>query len=350
MSFLDKVAKSVASNFITITEPTFMKEFTKESNQLNDLIELSKKLKDGDKKDHIERDIIWLKTGIAGENNVYYEIKNSFIPLICLHDIRLEYKDYVSQYDFIIITNKFICVLETKKLFGNISINRDGDFIRTLKNRNGKSYKEGMYSPISQNERHLRILKEILVNNNVIRYMPLKSLVVMANEKTIIDKRRCPSHISKALYKYDQIVPYLKRNLNDKKNDMNVSGKNMVRIAKFLLKNDKPIKFDYLAKYGIVQEDYLDKTYDIKSKVKKIVIKEKSIDNEQIRNKLKKYRLNKSRQEKVKPYYIFTNKQMEELINNNPKSVEDILSLNGFGKLKVQKYGKDILDIFTKRF
>jgi hypothetical protein len=53
---------------------------------------------------------------------VYFELKNSFIPMLCLHDIRLEYNDYIAQFDFILITCKFIYVLETKKLNGDIEI------------------------------------------------------------------------------------------------------------------------------------------------------------------------------------------------------------------------------------
>jgi len=72
--------------------------------------------------------------------------------MLCLHDIRLEYQDYVAQLDFVIITNKFIYVLETKKLNGDIEITPDGDFIRTIRNNDGRFIKkEGMYSPISQN-------------------------------------------------------------------------------------------------------------------------------------------------------------------------------------------------------
>lgn len=372
MGLLNQAAKSLLANFIEITEPEFMKEFTKENQQLNDLLMLSKKLKDGDKRELIERDIVYLKAGIAGEQKVDYELKNSFLPFICLHDIRLEYKDHVAQFDFIIITNKFICVLETKKLFGNITINRDGDFIRTIRGSNGRTYKEGMYSPISQNERHLRILKEMLTNEGMIRFMPLKSLVVMANEKTIIDKKGCPAYISKALYKHDQIVPYLKRNLNDKKNEMDVHPKNMVKIARFLIENDKPITYDYKAKYSIEDADYLEEGVRevgrdymevakeevqpqdvVKDEVQPHEIEKKEIqlyeeDKERLRSELKAYRLRKSREEQVKAYYIFNNKEMEALIMKDPKCEEDMLCVAGFGKIKVEKYGKDILDIFSK--
>ena len=130
-----------------------------------------------------------LKYGQIGENNVYYELKNSFIPMICLHDIRLKYRGKVAQIDFLIITSKYIYVIECKNLAGDITITDEGEFIRSFKNSYGKVIsKEGMYSPIVQNERHINIIKEILNNEFKYKYKlkRIESLVVVSNPKTII--------------------------------------------------------------------------------------------------------------------------------------------------------------------
>lgn len=345
----------------TIKSPIFLKEFSKENNQLSDLVELSGRIRFGEKKDFIDQDIAYLKAGIEGENNVYFELKNSFLPLLCLHDIRLEYEDYVAQFDFIIITNKFICILETKRLNGNITINRDGDFIRTIPNKYGKGYKkEGMYSPISQNERHCNILREILKKEKLIRNMPVKSLVVMANPKTIIDKQKCPSKVSKELYKYDQIIPYFKRQLDDKKNDMDMAEKLMYKIANYLIENHTPIKYDYYSKYRLTDDDFIRNMEHVVDTSKNIEVKEvienkesytvdtlKLKNKEQIYTELKEYRLQKSRQLNIKPYFIYNNAEMEDLISKYPKTIDELLNVNGFGKVKAEKYGEDILKIFT---
>lgn len=344
----------------TIKSPTFVKDFSKENKQISDLMELSGKLKDGEKKDFIEQDIVFLKAGIEGENNVYFELKNAFMPMLCLHDIRLVYEGYVAQFDFIIITNKFICILETKRLNGNITINKDGDFIRMIQNRYGKVIKkEGMYSPISQNERHLNILKEVLINEKLIRKVPINSLVVMANPKMIIDKQKCPSNISKALYKYDQIIPYLKRHIDDKKNEMDMGEKQMYQIANYLLEHHTPIEYDYYAKYRLTDVDFLvtqdisnaeqnnvhvGQVNDTKENYQAETLNKK--DRDQLYNELKEYRLQKSRQLNIKPYFIYNNSEMEDLISTYPMTQEQLLNVNGFGKVKVEKYGEDILKIF----
>lgn len=80
----------------TIQIPTFVKDFSKDNLQLTALNKLLSKVVDGEKKDNIERDIKFLQYGIDGENNVYFELRNSFLPILCLHDVRVTYEDYVA--------------------------------------------------------------------------------------------------------------------------------------------------------------------------------------------------------------------------------------------------------------
>nr|WP_193580736.1 HRDC domain-containing protein [Paenibacillus aceris] len=312
----------------TIQSPIFVKDFTKENHQLLSLNELFNKVADGEQKDNIERDIKLLKYGIDGENNVYFELKNSFLPILCLHDVRLEYGDYVAQLDFVVISSKFTCILETKKLSGNISIDSDGNFVRTMKNKYGKDYKEGIYSPVTQNTRHVDILKHILSKELKINNMPILSLVVMANPKTIIKKVKCPAEIEKTLIKYDQIKTTLEKYQTDKSNQYDLAEKDMQGIAELLIKLNTPIDMDFESKYQITGD--------------KIQSKDESL----LREELTAYRLKTSREENVKAYFIFNNAEMEEIIAKYPRTEEELLEIKGFGKVKVEKYGKGILNIF----
>lgn len=314
----------------TIHSPVFFKDFSRENHQLAALDQILDKLLDGEKKDSIERDIKFLKYGLDGENNVYFELKNSFLPILCLHDVRVAYEDYVAQLDFVVISNKFTCILETKKLSGNISIDHDGNFIRTMKNRYGKEYKEGIYSPVTQNKRHVDILKHVLSKELKINNMPVLSLVVMANPKTIIKKYRCPAEIEKTLIKYDQIKVTLEKYQNDKVNQYDLPEKDMFDIANLLVGLNTPIDMDFEAKYQLSGEEYKRKAED------------------QLREELTAYRLQTSREENIKAYYIFNNAEMEELINTYPKTEEELLTVKGFGKAKLDKYGSTILNIFNE--
>jgi len=60
---------------------------------------------------------------------------------------------------------------------------------------------------------------------------------------------------------------------------------------------------------------------------------------------LKKYRYDTSKEEGVKPYFLFNNAQMEDIISKMPGTLEDLKEISGFGDVKCQKYGEAILEI-----
>jgi superfamily II DNA helicase RecQ len=72
-------------------------------------------------------------------------------------------------------------------------------------------------------------------------------------------------------------------------------------------------------------------------------------DREQLVKELKEFRLMKAREEKIAPYLIFNNAEMEELISAYPANEEELLRVKGFGKKKVEKYGDGVLRIFTQK-
>lgn len=63
---------------------------------------------------------------------------------------------------------------------------------------------------------------------------------------------------------------------------------------------------------------------------------------------LKKYRLDQSRKENIKPYFIFNNAQLEDLVKTCPKNKQELLTVNGFGPAKCDKYGDEILKIINQ--
>lgn len=358
MSLIEKALDAMIFGKKTITSPIFLKDFEKENQQLKDLIELSKKVP-ADKKEYIDRDIAYLKQGLDGEQNVCYELKNSFVPMLCLHDIRLEYNDYVAQLDFVVITNKFIYVLETKKLNGDIEITADGDFIRIFKTNGGKIIKkEGIYSPISQNERHINILREMLVKAGLIKVLPVKSAVIIANPKTIINKTKCPKSIQNSLYKYDQIANLLKRELSDKKNDLDNLEKFMYAIADFLILNNKPITIDYLSKYSLNENTSISTNTKeeaaaaaVKEEIKETKVEKLAPQSTKpeldLFESLRQYRLKVSREEGIKPYFIYNNEELDLLVQAKPKTKEQLMRVKGFGEKKVEKYGDAVLSIIN---
>lgn len=67
-----------------------------------------------------------------------------------------------------------------------------------------------------------------------------------------------------------------------------------------------------------------------------------------IYKELKQFRTEKSKEENIKPYFIYNNKQLLELIERKPVTLDALMQISGFGEIKVQKYGKSIIEILDK--
>ena len=128
-------------------EVVIAKESSNAKEYLRQLEELAEKAT-GENAKKIAKEIAVVKAGIIGEDNILFELKNSGMDMVVLHDLYIESVSGASaQIDFLVLTPKINFVLECKNLFGNIEINSKGDFIRTIR-CGGRYYKEGIYSPI----------------------------------------------------------------------------------------------------------------------------------------------------------------------------------------------------------
>lgn len=328
---ISKVIKILTNKPTDIKRPVFLKEFNKADDQIQKLEQLLEKANDDSRK-YIEADIKKIKYGSMGESNVCYELKNSFMPMVCLHNLRLEYKELVAQIDFIAITTKNIYVIECKNLVGDIVITDKGEFIRYYKNSQGKA-KEGMYSPIVQNERHINVLKEILIDLGYKRFLSrVESIVVMTNPNTIINKKYAPKDIASKVIKSDQLIQTISNIEKDKKLSWVFTQDDMEQIAKCLKSYHKEIDIDYISKYCIEEDE-------------EELIRQKQEIDEKIRNQLKSYRFEISSKENIKPYFVFNNDTMEALIEAKPKCIDELKNIKGFGSVKCEKYGEDIISI-----
>ena len=214
--------------------------------------------------------------------------------------------------------------------------------------------KEGMYSPISQNERHVNILREMLLKEGIIKTLPIKSVVTLANPKTIVNKNKAPKSIQDNIYKYDQITNLLKKELGNDKNTKNMLEKYMYQISDFLVKNNKPILMNNRDKYSLTEEDFVENgqvcnTEKLIKQVEKVIeIEDSTKGDTEIYDLLKKYRLNTSKEEAIKPYFIFSNAELDLLIQSKPKTKEELQQVKGFGIKKLEKYGDGILEIINR--
>ena len=214
----------------------------------------------GELKERIEKEILITKAGIIGEDNVLFELKNSGMDMVVLHDICIETQDSLTaQIDYIVITPKLNFIIECKNMIGNVEINAKGNFIRTYEFK-GKKIKEGIYSPITQNERHMAIIKEkrseskgrlmsmITRSNFESVYKPL------ANPKTLVYDRYAPKEVKNKVIRADQLTATLRKMQSESKN-YSWSRKDMLEFAGEILQCNREEHNDYIRKYELLMAD-----------------------------------------------------------------------------------------------
>lgn len=285
----------------------------------------------------LENKVKLFEYGLAGEKQVLYELLHSGIGMYILHNVSFEYKGKSAQIDFVVITARCTYFIECKNFIGNITINSKGDFVRTYM-KNNRKVTEGTYNPITQSKRHLEIIKEENYDNaNILYKMNFEKtfdsfhdyIVVMANPKTIINDKYAPKNIKERLVKADQIIECLKR-LESKRDPFRFE-KDIKKVADVYIESNR--------------EKSLLKSFIAEDEKENI----KGDNKETIRSELKKYRLQKAKSLNYKPYFIFNDQTLEEILSIMPRTLTDLKKISGFGDKKIEFYGQDIINIINER-
>ncbi|MBQ8857211.1 MAG: NERD domain-containing protein [Lachnospiraceae bacterium] len=343
--------------------PVFLKEDSESQEFIERLQRLSEQASD-ELKVEIDRQIKIALYGLQGEKSIAFELKNSGMDMYILHDIYLEVDGLSAQIDYLLVTRKHVYVLECKNLIGNIEVDNSGNFIRTYE-LSGKKIKEGIYSPITQNQRHLQVIKELgLKRRKNILAKTLyeksfesshKSLVVLANSKTCLNAKFAKKEVKEKIIRLDQLNVRIKE-IEAASRESEMSSDMMKEVAESFLSVSVKNSSDYAKKYEELvaavetgaKKSENEKCIEEEIKEEPKEIFERTIpDKDDLVSELKKFRLESSRAEGLKPYYIFTDAQMNELIEKKPETKEQLLQVSGFGKVKVEKYGEFILKILN---
>lgn len=209
----------------------------------------------------IDKEINILRAGIKGEKESAYLIDfdcKSSKHTAVIHDLRLEGRGGVAQIDHLLIHRTLtVFVLETKHFNFGMKITDEGEFLRW--NDYKKTF-EGMPSPLAQNDRHIKILKEAFdfletPTRMGIRLSPSFESYVLVSTNARID--RSPKFDSSRVIKADVLLTTIKKQFEDEsildtlgKVSRIVSTETLELMTRKLSRFHSPAKVNYLAKYG----------------------------------------------------------------------------------------------------
>lgn len=85
-----------------------------------------------------------------------------------------------------------------------------------------------------------------------------------------------------------------------------------------------------------------------KRKVFLVLKGEEEVRDKELFMVLKNWRRDKAYKEQIKPYIIFSDSTIIEIVNIMPKNIDELISIRGVGEKKIKKYGNDIINLITE--
>lgn len=315
--------------------------FYKENSDLQDKYNVLKRLNEEyPKNEELQSELLIVKKGLDGENEILYQLKKAHIGMYVLRDIKVKYEDLTAQIDYVVITPVFTYYIECKNLIGNITVTNKGDFIREF-TLNGKRIKKGMYSPLRQVEAQREVIRKIWESNtsSFIKFFASKNfeyyrrvLVVAANQDTILNTNKAPKEFKYKILRADSLVRKIEYDLNHRDNDDHLkSKKGMEEIAQSYLDLSSKEEIDY---YNYYKEKFCNNVnVPIKDDLKERLIE------------LRKTRCNEMT---IPAYYVFTNDELDKLIEVRPKTIEELKNANILTPIKIKTHGDLIVEEINK--
>ncbi|RZT16419.1 nuclease-related domain-containing protein [Fictibacillus sp. BK138] len=172
-----------------------------------------------------------------------------------LHDLRLAAHDSFFQIDTLLISTHYILILEVKYITGTLHFDHLNQVIRV---RDDGS-EEAFQNPIYQVKRQRSHLTDWLSRNRV-PHIPVHSLVVMSNPRTII--KSLPSH--KDIPQYITHSPYLQERIQvfDKMHSVEkLTKREITKLSKLLVRQHTPDNPDLIKRYQIEEKDIIKGVY-----------------------------------------------------------------------------------------
>lgn len=310
----------------------FLKEDSDLEKQLEELKSIRNRLNDTSE---IDKDIKLLEYGIAGEKEISFELKNANIGMYVLHDVTFECDGNKAQIDYLIFSRGYFYLIECKNLFGNITVDSNGQFYREYEYK-GNRVKEAIYSPYTQAVRHQNMMKKVWaathskLDNFIFGRFHGKDyfrpIVVLSNSKSFLNTKYAPKEMRNDIIRADQLISYIQKDIDSMDSSELCSEKELKKAAEVWLSrtvpNDTNIANKYLNRIG---------------------------NKEAIEQELRLFRKEKSKSMDVPAYYIFTDEEMNNLLNIMPKAIEELKEKKILSDIKIKCHGEEIINILNNK-
>lgn len=278
--------------------------------------------------------------GSFAEYLINYALKNIPGNQKVLCNVYIPYKGKTSEIDVLLIHEKGIFVFESKNYSGWIFGSLENRYwTQCLPNKQ----KSRFYNPMMQNKTHIKAVSQFL-NMDISQFT---SYIIFSQR---CELKNVPNSTTKCvILKRPDMLKMLKKDIKER--DIIYSIEEIHKFYNELLpltNVTEEQKREHIEKI----HDKI-KTHDIKCS--NSAAKEENVNNHpkdtvpieqtKLYKQLKQFRLERSKVDVIKPYFIYSNIQLEGIVNKKPLSIVELKAIRGFGDVKCEKYGEDIIKI-----
>lgn len=247
MALFDTLKEAFRQNPPELDQPHFYKASSESKYRLDFLREFWWTVSDEDRP-QLERDIINLLEIIEGDRLIEKELMASELPIVVLHDVNLAAGDESTRIDYLVITAKFILIIECKDLFGQIEVMADGRFYRTCQYED-QVVREEIASPLSRIARNLDVIrklraeshrgdlwKAVFERNFDQNYL---GVAIAANPSASLDLRAADLAVKSQIIRSSQLADHIANLLETLKREP-MPEKYMYELAYFFMSQHRP--------------------------------------------------------------------------------------------------------------
>lgn len=204
----------------------------------------------------IEKEYMKRMTGYKGELSLEYYLsfldKNYYI----FHDLRLKGRKYFFQMDVLILTSKYILIIESKNISGTLIF--DKEYNQLIRVSNG--VEEGFQDPILQVKHQEYQLKQWLIDQFKLE-LPLESVVVITKPNAIIKKEGGEQNSKLKVIKASNLIFEIEKLSNQNNDNKKISNKQLSQLSNALILHDKPNNPNILKEFNIQTKEILTGVY-----------------------------------------------------------------------------------------
>lgn len=214
----------------------------------------------------IELELRLIKSGGRAERDAAFQLEfytRDRRDFMTIHGLRVDYNGRVASIDHVVINSQLqFWVCESKSVAEVVEINEHGEWSNYYRGR-----PQGIGSPIEQNKRHLRVLKDVLTSHALIsatlrglpRQPEFKSLVIVSKNGRV--DRTAAGSVGgiETVVKADQAFSRIdaggdSRSPQTPMWDQEVGESTLETLARQLAALHSPTKMDWAARFGLPPE------------------------------------------------------------------------------------------------